>query len=222
LFRPISIRPEVLGPKTTASRPLLIAAGLGTPVLGASQFDRFQLRARGEPVGLARRFPCLPLSPNLRAFTAVRLSGAADRTSALHLSAVTGRFKADSVACPPPVTSFRPARLFLIGQRVNADAAIGQTSRLSSAFFPFSVFQPSPQSFWRRPAFRSSRFSVCLRSCGVGRHSSSPAADVVRACDRGWGHRSCVTGLFLGGVPLSAPHSFGLTDHSRAPVNEGE
>jgi len=31
----------------------------------------------------------------------------------------------------------------------------------------------------------SSRFSVCLRSCGFGRHSSSSAADVVRAGDRG-------------------------------------
>jgi len=38
--------------------------------------------------------------------------------------------------------------------------------------------------------------------------------------DRGF--RSCVTGLILGGVPLSAPDSFGLADQSGASVNEAD
>jgi len=135
----------------------------------------------------------------------------------------TGRFQADSV-CGPVRQSIpsRPARLLPTGQGVNALVAIRQTSRLSSVFFPFSVIQPSPRSFRRQPAFESSRFSVGFRSCGVGatplrRWLTSFASATV---DRGI--RSCVTGLILGGVPLSAPYGFGLAGHSRAPVNEGE
>lgn len=56
-----------------------------------------------------------------------------------------------------------------------------KASRLSSAFFPFSVFQPSPQFFRKAAGLRNIPLQRLMRSCGFGRHSSSPAADVIRA-----------------------------------------
>jgi len=44
------------------------------------------VKDRPEPIGLALVYPCLP-RPGLRAFSAVRSKGAADRMNVLHLSA---------------------------------------------------------------------------------------------------------------------------------------
>lgn len=70
----------------------------------------------------------------------------------------------------------------------------------------------------RLPAGNSSRFGVWLRPCGFWRHSSSRAADVLRARDRGSVHRSCATGLFLGGVPLPWPKAWSSPVHPLALI----
>jgi hypothetical protein len=54
-----------------------------------------------------------------------------------------------------------------------------------------------------------------LRSCGFGHHSSSSAADVFAPATVERKNRSCVTGLFLGGVPLSVPYSLDLVNPPR-------
>jgi len=85
-------------------------------------------------------------------------------------------------------------------------------SRLSSALVPFSVCQSKPARCRRQPAFEIIPLQRLMRSCGFSatpvrrRLSSFAPATVERK------NRSCVTGLFLGGVPLSVPCSLDLVD----------
>jgi hypothetical protein len=62
-----------------------------------------------------------------------------------------------------------------------------RTSRVAShrLFFPSASANRDSLHVSRRPAFETHPASALGRSCGFGRHSSSPAADVIHAGDRG-------------------------------------
>jgi hypothetical protein len=165
---------------------------------------------RGSFLPAAR--PTFALSPRLG------LVGAADRTSALHLSAAVHRFIGVSVCASPTTVLSLPARLD-ISQGNGLAECRRRTRRVASLrlWFPSTSANRRPASCARRPALSLIPLQRLLRSCGFGRHSSSSAAELCRAGDRGTERRSCVTGLFLGGVPLSVPCGLDLVG-DRAPL----
>jgi hypothetical protein len=166
------------------------------------------VKDRPEPIGLALVYPCLP-HPDLRAFSAIWSKGAADRMNVLHLSAAVYRF--ERLFGSPVDSPFCLGRLvvFSQGNDVRAsNAPAGKTSRLSSAFVPFSVFRLElALSEGSQPPARS-RFSVCFALAVFCGHSSSQAADVFAPATVVGDFRSCAIGLILDDVPLSVPHGF--------------
>jgi hypothetical protein len=150
--------------------------------------------------------------PGLRAFTAVRPQGRRIALVRCTLAPAVVDCMADSVpACfrqPPILAGPAISRSALAICRMPA----GPPERLSSAFFPFSVSQPSPQLFSEggEPSniSRCSVFALAFAVLGatpVRRRLTSFAPATV---DRGFDHAPPAS--FIGGVPLSSPHGFGL------------
>jgi hypothetical protein len=122
---------------------LLIRADSALTCLAHSPFDRLPVRNKPAPVGLAQTDSCLPQHPTCALSPRLGLLGAADRTDALHLSAAARRMKAyrwrpsrrTGCLCRTRLDS---RRILVCRPRMSA----GPSSHLSSAFFPFNVFQP--------------------------------------------------------------------------------
>jgi hypothetical protein len=204
--------------QTTITGPLLEPA---LPCLARPGLTDFRPKAKDEPVGLARPYPCLPHSRPARFHRGLVLKGRRiKRARCISAPRLVGSAHFDR-ACRQPIPS-RPARLQ--SHRTKGQCRCRHKADESPLFGFFSLQRiPTEPAIFPKGGQPSdhpaSAFASLLR---FWRHSSSHTADVIRVCDRGSGHRSCVTGLFLGGVPLSAPHGFGLVNHSRASVNEAE
>jgi hypothetical protein len=85
----------------------------------------------------------------------------------LHLSAAVRRF--EQLLGSPVDSPFCLGRLIVFSQGNDdraSNAPAGKTSRLSSAFVPFSVFQLKPAFIRRQPAFGTIPLQRLLRSCG--------------------------------------------------------
>lgn len=132
--------------------------------------------------------PCLPHHSTRALSQAIESSRAADRIAEWRLS--------DSVHRLHAIFAFAGRQPYCLGRldlSARGPMALGPngsaglvSSRLSSVLVPFSVIQPSPLLFPKAAGLRViplQRFAI--RSCGFQRHSSSQAADVIRACDRG-------------------------------------
>lgn len=94
-------------------------------------------------------------------------------------------------------------------RRPNASQA--RAGRLSSALFPFSVYQPILDCGLRPPASKHSRFDVWVRPCGFVEPLLFARVARCVPCDRG-PLRSCAAGLILGDVPLPEATDIGLVD----------
>lgn len=88
-------------------------------------------------------------------------------------------------------------------------------------FFPSAFTNRARCSSRRQPAFGPSRFDVRSVLAVLSRHSSSQAADVTRARDRGSEDDHAPPASILGGVPLSVPKGSGLADRPAVLHFEG-
>jgi hypothetical protein len=90
------------------------------------------------------------------------------------------------------------------------------SSRLSSVLVPFSVYPTEPATVSegsRPPGHPAATFcDAFLRFFSATPLRKRLTSFAPATVDR---NQSCVTGLILGGVPLSAPYGFGLVDSVR-------
>lgn len=138
------------------------------------------------PVGLARALSLACRTPDLRAFTAVRSFGGSGSDPCTAPQRRDHRFIGGVCFASSMVERSWPARRDLAGQWFVRLPQQDPASHLSSALVPFSIFRSRARFVQGGQPCHTSRFSVAslLR---FWRHSCSPAAELVRACDRGSG-----------------------------------
>jgi hypothetical protein len=162
------------------------------------------------PIGLARTSSGLVEHPRPARFRPRFGPGVDGSDSRAALQRPVNRYSDRSFSCPPATNL--PWPVWLVARNLLAfaerDRRLNQIASLRFSF-PFSVIQPSPRIFGGCRPPNTSRFDVrsvpaVLGATPLRQRLTSFALTTV---DR---NRSCVTGLFLGGVPLSIPHGIGL------------